>query len=152
MTAQGYDLYAPASSQLVAHDRGIWESFDQTVTDVNEQAVGKIGAVPLIMVGRSQGAVRAAQSASSLDSAIGAILVALAPKPETCPNLDTPTYIIGGQKDRVEFIDAMRSFTAYQESRGVPLRFDLLPNMGHRYPDDFSSRIQTAVEWIQENQ
>ena len=41
VTALGYNLFAPASRQLVAHDRGGWESVDQTIADVREQAIDK---------------------------------------------------------------------------------------------------------------
>lgn len=150
-TSLGYDLYAPASSQLVAHDRGFWKSFDRTLADVKEQTIERATGQPLIMAGRSQGAVRAAQIACSLDNAIGVVLAALAPTPPTCSNLEIPTYILGGQQDRPDFIRAMEAFANHQRSRCVPTRFELLANMGHGYPDDADERIATALAWIESN-
>ncbi|MEN8040772.1 MAG: hypothetical protein ABFR95_04645 [Actinomycetota bacterium] len=151
VTRLGYDLYAPASSISVTHDRTNWGSIDETDRDISAQVpLGDL--TEIIFAGRSRGAVRAAQMATRYRATVGVILVAWAPPVDDCQGLSVPVYVISGDADDQRFLDDIDAFVGYQRALGIPIESDRVEGMGHRYPEGFAEHIATSISWIKANQ
>lgn len=151
VTRMGFDLYAPSATTMVSNDRASWDTIEVTARALADDLAAVSGS-PTVFTGRSRGAVRAAQLAARHVSTTGVILVAHAPSSDDCPELNVPTYLIGGAEDPPVFLDAIDAFASYQQKRGIPVENLRIAGMGHWYPDDFPSRIETALTWLASHQ
>lgn len=55
-------------------------------------------------------------------------------------------YILGGEKDY--FLDNQKSMTESFTKAGLQHEFVIIPEMGHIYPDDFSDRLDIALDYL----
>jgi predicted esterase len=150
VTILGYDLHAPGSTQRLSHDRASWNDRDLAYQEIVEQVRPELRTDRVIAVGRSQGASRAAELASRNDLPIvGLALVALAPLVEHAPEVQVPAYLIAGGQDQPQFLERIDAFVGFQSSRGIPVHLERLDEMGHEYPEPFTSHLEKALDWLE---
>ncbi|KGX83406.1 tetratricopeptide repeat protein [Pontibacillus marinus] len=159
-----YLLGFPQSSQLFSYDCYSWDNqevAEKDVTDTFTEFSGKyhLAAKENIIAGASQGGKTAIELSTKNNSTKFKGFIAIVPSFENTQEfeamlqsnreVDVRGYVITGDKDpfydkTIEAVDILRS-------NGVPCKLIVNRKMGHILPDDLSSQVNEAVDYISEN-
>jgi alpha-beta hydrolase superfamily lysophospholipase len=149
--ASGYRTVAADSSQRVTSDRATWADLDRAIADVTSQVEDH--PAPVIIGGRSLGAAVALHLANTgTVTAAGVVLVAPTIRWDLVePARPSPTVILAGENDTDRLRAAALDVADFLRQARSPVDYQLVPGMGHFYPDDFAELLVEALKWI-ENQ
>lgn len=147
---RGYDLMVPGSRQRISHDRANWNDRETAFRDIIGQVEPRLRSSRLVLVGRSQGAVRAAELAAGpwREQTSGLVLVALAPRADNIGEVSAAAFCIVGDEDRADSQDRLEAFAARQRAAARPIRVARIAGMGHNYPREFAPLLQQAMDWL----
>lgn len=161
-TELGLVVVVPESTQVGGGDgEPAWTDVDLTARDLRlarQEALDRYpeAAVATVIGGASQGGKRAAAIALTGDPFHCRGLVGV-----VCPYPDLPdvraaaqsaagrglhAYLLTGDKDTTR--DEVEHLHADLTAGGVETELDVVPGLGHEFPDDFPERLRRAVSYI----
>jgi predicted esterase len=164
---QGRLLASIQSSQPFATDQYAWDDLDLALKDIGAlftalTAEHQIDARHTIIAGFSMGAETALQVAINGTVPVCGFLMlnpggpgspdpdALLPliRRQRATGVDLRGYLLVGALDDEVPAETHRRLTELLADHGVPCGFEILPGIGHDYPDDFGPIIQRALAFV----
>jgi predicted esterase len=164
---QGRLLAAIQSSQLFATDQYGWDDQEQADKDVTAQfaalsAEHDLDAGRTVIAGFSMGAETALRLALAGPVPMCGFMM-LGPGGPGSPDPDSwlplirqqratganlRGYLLVGELDDVVPAETHRRLAGLLSEQGIPCGFEILPDLAHRYPDDFGPIIGRALAFI----
>jgi hypothetical protein len=158
LTSRGIALVVPRSSQAANSDGGAtWDDRARTERDLrlaHERAKSRFGTTRVVIAGFSAGG-EAAITASVMDQPairpIGFIAVAARIHPDVPAALAQADpslrgWIIVGDNDWAR--DGCVALAEQARVVGLPWHIEVVEGIGHRFPAEFSSRLERATDFI----
>ncbi|MGH2377225.1 MAG: alpha/beta hydrolase [Candidatus Limnocylindria bacterium] len=105
--------------------------------------------LPIVLAGFSMGALRALELAASVADRMSGVIAVGAYLPHDAAehlaaSLSIPTAIVIGERDE-EGRPGSETIERGLRERGVPVRLEVVPGLGHDYPSDVARRFETAL-------
>jgi dienelactone hydrolase len=164
----GWLLAGLSSSQWIARDRAVWDDEDRARRDIRNQyatvaAAEQLDPEHLVVAGFSMGAETGLRLALSGDvPAAGFVGLAMAGPRTGDPQAWTPLVeqwrrhgrplraylLVGAHDDNGVRADKHRRLTEFLVDRGIASGLEILPNLGHAYPEDFQPVIRRALAFV----
>jgi hypothetical protein len=160
-TEEGLVVAVPESTQVGGDGEPAWADPAITARDVRlarEEALNRHpdAAAATVLGGASQGGGRAAAMALTGDPFPCRGLVAVVSAYPDVPDVATAARDAGAHGLRAYLLTGDRDTTRDQVTHlyddlvagGVPARQDVVPDLGHEFPDDFPVRLRHAIGFI----
>lgn len=160
-TEEGLVVAVPESTQVGGDSEPEWADAAITARDVllaRQEAVDRYpdAAAATVIGGASQGGGRAAAIALTRDPFSCRGLVAVVSAYPDVPDVAGAAREAGARGLRAYLLTGDRDTTRDQVTHlyddlvagGVPARQDVVPNLGHEFPDDFPVRLRHAIGFI----
>ncbi|HEY3365808.1 MAG TPA: hypothetical protein VGK74_12195 [Symbiobacteriaceae bacterium] len=162
VAAQGWRVAMLQSAEVDAPNRFIWNDLERVTGDVTLHHAELIGERPvrdgkLLVGGFSMGAGRSIWLAATgvLPArgfiAVGPWLADVTPLREALqakpPEHLRRGYIVVGEAD-VECLRVSREVQSLLGDYGIPVELEVLPGMGHVYPETFEKSLERAISFL----
>jgi predicted esterase len=157
----GFIVAYPQSSRVVSMLGFSWMGEDQDRQEIGEayqEVLGNysVDTDQILMGGFSAGGHQTLTLLLDEQSLLPlrGFIVLCPPVPETYPPEDIARIVERGQRglflttEMDTRVEDQRKMAAAMEAGGVPLQFEITPNVGHWYPPDFANKLDEAIDFI----
>jgi predicted esterase len=162
VSAQGWLLALPQSSQVVSNNAFVWNDFDKATREVKEHyaAITKQYAIEpgkVVVGGFSMGGGLAIWlSVSRAIKARGFVVLGpylpkvdvLQPYLEAAKTDGLRGYVILGEQELPQYQEQVRKVVDLLNAHGIPCELEPRSNLAHAFPPDFEKSLQKAFAFI----
>lgn len=166
-TQQGWLVASIQSSQTTSYNMYIWDNQETAVRDVESQFARLRGeynldTTRLVLAGFSYGGETALRaSLTGLVQARGFVLLgpggdAFSRPEEWRPMIEQAKgkglrgYVLLGEQDTEDLRGAAKTMVRLLNEGGIPCELEMLPDLGHAYPQDFGPIIERALAFVEQ--
>lgn len=162
-TEEGFVVAVPESTTAQADGRPCWDDDETASRDVawaiEEARAQAPGVDDLILAGASQGGMRAIEMAlrgepGNARAFIGVVagladLDLLEQTAEAAARRGVRGWLLTGDHDAAQ--QAVELLHAQLSGAGIACRLDVIPGLGHTFPQDFEDRLKAALPFLLED-
>ena len=166
-TEQGWLVASIQSGQVTSYNQYIWDNQETALRDVERQFAGlrdehKVDTGRLIVAGFSYGGETALRaSLTGLLPVQGFVLLGPGgntfvnteewqPLIEQAANKGLRGYVLLGEQDTPDLLEGARAAVTMLNEGGIPCELEIVPGIGHEYPQDFRPFISRALAFVEQ--